>query len=405
MFFTTLIMKNLKARNTVQQYLRRENLRIDNITSIREIVKETRGGMVFNTLVPEESKLMKNCTSNVSSKYITENLELVKYRFDKYFREVNEKFNPEDFYDDILLLTDTRTYERVGFAITEYGECRDMPSTHALKLICAIKGYGELLLYSYLFAAKQQQDYGILELAGHYENLGGLCAYNKFGFREDMSMKHYRCFGEIGTLPMKIHLPNIGYDYLDLVLESKQDPKKKAKLTDILEKDGTSEPLCNKYFIRNPDKQLDLQKKRLELQEKFGKRYTYYSNRPELMKRQSDKMKKDQDTFLKKALGMRTRNQNRDIQPKSSRITLKRKRVIYSPSNSKSQSQSKAQSKAQSRSRTQSKRSKTQKISKTPRTRATASKHSSTVRNFMKPLKPIKKWVKNAKRRKMAYLL
>lgn len=402
MFFTTPIMKKLKARNTVQQYLRREHLRIDNITSVREIVKETRGGMVFNTLVPEESNLMKNCASNVSSVYITENLELVKERFNKYFREKNERFDPKDFYDDILLLTDTRTYERVGFAITEYGECDDMPSTHALKLICAIKGYGELLLYSYLFAAKQQQDYGILELAGHYENLGGLCAYNKFGFREDMSMKHSDCFGEIGTLPMKIHLPNIGYDYLDLVLESKQDPKKKAMLTDILEKDSTSEPLCNKYFIRNPDKQLNLQKKRLELQEKFfGKRYRYYSSRPELMKKQSDDIKKKQDTFLKKALGMRTRNQNRDIQPKSSRITLKRKRVIYSPSNSKSQSQSKSKA----RSRTQSKRSKTQKISKTPRTRATVSKYSSTVRNFMKPLKPIKKWVKNAKRRKMAYLL
>ena len=397
MFFTTPIMKKLKARNTVQQYLRREHLRIDNITSIREIVKETRGGMVFNTLVPEESNLMKNCTSNVSSKYIRDNLKLVKKRFDKYFREKNERFDPQDFYDDILLLTDTRTQERVGFAITEYGECDAMPKTHALKLICATKGYGELLLYSYLYAAKQQQDDGILELAGHFENMRGLCLYNKFGFREDMSMKHYTCFGEIGTLPMKIHLPNICYDYLDLVLESKKDPKKKAMLTDILEKDGTSEPLCNKYFIRNPDKQLDLQKKRLALQEKFGKRYTYYSNRPELMKRQSDKMKKDQDTFLKKALGMKTRSQTREIQPKSSRITLKRKRVIYSPSNSKSQSQS--------RSRTQSKRSKTQKISKTPRTRATVSKYSSTVRNFMKPLKPIKKWVKNAKHRKMAYLL
>jgi hypothetical protein len=402
MFFTTPIMKKLKARNTVQQYLRREHLRIDNITSIREIVKETRGGMVFNTLVPEESNLMKNCASNVSFRYIKDNLKEVKGRFDKYFREKNEKFNPEDFYDDILLLTDTRTYERVGFAITEYGECDDMPSTHALKLICAVKGYGELLLYSYLFAAKQQQDYGILELAGHYDNLGGLCAYNKFGFREDMSMKHYSCFGEIGTLPMKINLSNIGYDYLDLVLESKQNPKKKAILTDILEKDGTSEPLCNKYFIRNPDKQLELQKKRLALQEKFvGKRYTYYSRRPDLMKRQSDKMKKDQETFLKKALGMKTRSQTREIQPKSSRITLKRKRVIYSPSNSKS----KSQSQSQSRSRTQSKRSKVQKLSKTSRTRATTSKYSSTVRNFMKPLKPIKKWVKNAKRRKMPYLL
>lgn len=397
MFFTTPIMKKLKARNTVQQYLRREHLRLDNITSIREIVKETRGGMVFNTLVPEESNLMKNCASNVSFRYIKDNLKEVKGRFDKYFREKNEKFNPEDFYDDILLLTDTRTYERVGFAITEYGECDDMPSTHALKLICAIKGYGELLLYSYLFAAKQQQDYGILELAGHYDNLSGLCAYNKFGFREDMSMKHYNCFGEIGTLPMKIHLSNIGYDYLDLVLESKQNPKKKAMLTDILEKDGTSEPLCNKYFIRNPDKQLELQKKRLDLQNKFGEKYNYYFRRPELMKRQSDKMKKDQETFLKKALGMKTRSQTREIQPKSNRITLKRKRVIYSPSNSKS--------KSQSRSRTQSKRSKAQKVSKTSRTRSTTSKYSSTVRNFMKPLKPIKKWVKNAKRRKMAYLL
>ena len=402
MFFTTPIMKKLKARNSVQQYLRRNNLRIDNITSIREIVKETRGGMVFNTLVPEDSKVMKNCTSQVDGRYIDGNLRKVKKRFDKYFREENERFDPEDFYDDILLLTDTRTYERVGFAITEYGECNDMPSTHALKLICAIKGYGELLLCSYLFTAKQQQDYGILELAGHFNNMRGLCSYNKVGFREDMLMKNYNCFGEMGTLPMKVKLSKIGYDYLDLVLESTSDIEKKNHLTDLIEKDSTSEPLCNKYFVRNPDKQLDLQQKRLALQEKFGKRYTYYSNRPELMKRQSDKMKKDQDTFLKKALGMKTRSQTREIQPKSSRITLKRKRVIYSPSNSKSQSQSQSKSKSKSRSRTQSNRSKAQKISKTPRTRST---YSSTVRNFIKPFKPIKQWVKNTKRRKMAYLL
>ena len=189
MFFTTPIMKKLKARNTVQQYLRRNNLRIDNITSIREIVKETRSGMVFNTLVPEDSKVMKNCTSQVDGRYIDGNLRKVKKRFDKYFREENERFDPHDFYDDILLLTDTRTQERVGFAITQYGECNDMPSTHALKLICALPGYGELLLCSYLFTAKQQQDYGILELAGHFTNMRGLCLYNKLGFREDMLMK------------------------------------------------------------------------------------------------------------------------------------------------------------------------------------------------------------------------
>ena len=87
MFFTTPIMKKLKARNTVQQYLRREHLRIDNITSIREIVKETRGGMVFNTLVPHDSYLMKNCSSNVYIGYVYSNLKEVKKRFDKYFRE------------------------------------------------------------------------------------------------------------------------------------------------------------------------------------------------------------------------------------------------------------------------------------------------------------------------------
>ena len=420
MFFTTPIMKKLKARNTVQQYLRRNNLRIDNITSIREIVKETRSGMVFNTLVPEDSKVMKNCTSQVDGRYIDGNLRKVKKRFDKYFREENERFDPHDFYDDILLLTDTRTQERVGFAITQYGECNDMPSTHALKLICALPGYGELLLCSYLFTAKQQQDYGILELAGHFTNMRGLCLYNKLGFREDMLMKNYNCFGEMGTLPMKVNLSKIGYDYLDLVLESTSDIKKKNLLTDLIEKDSTSEPLCNKYFVTNPDDQVKLREKRVDLQKKFNSKY--YRTRPDLMKRQSDKMKKDQESILKQALGrtMKTRSQSRESQPKSNRITVKRKRVIYSPSNSKSKSQSKSQSnsksksqsnsqsnsksKSQSRSRTQSKRTKVQQVSKKPRTRS-ESKHSSTLRNYMKPLKHIKKWVKNTKGRKMAYLL
>jgi small subunit ribosomal protein S1 len=210
----------------------------------------------------------------------------------------------------------------------------------------------------------------------------------------------------MGTLPMKVSLSKIGYDYLDLVLESKRNPENKTMLTNILEKDGTSEPLCNKYFIKNPDDQAKLLEKRLLLQKKFNTKY--YRKRPELMKKQSDKIKKDQETFLKQALGrtMKTRSQSRESQPKINRITLKRKRVIYSPSKSKSKSnsKSKSKSKSQSRSRTQSKRPKVQQVRKKPRTRSD-SKHSSTLRNYMKPLKHIKKWVKNTKGRKMAYLL
>ena len=59
MFFSRELVKSLRERPAVKEYLERENLRLDNLDSVSEIVKETRAGIVFETLIPKNSAVMK----------------------------------------------------------------------------------------------------------------------------------------------------------------------------------------------------------------------------------------------------------------------------------------------------------------------------------------------------------
>jgi hypothetical protein len=389
MFFSTHNLEKLQARDTVQQYLERENLRIDNIDTISTVVKETRRGLVFDTLVPIKSSLMKNCTSMVNDEYILVELYLVKMRFDEYFRSTQNSSRGKTRkrpINDILLLTNKSNNERVGFMITEYEECKTMKNTHALKLICAIKGYGELLLYSYLYFAKAiHQQYGVLELAGHFYNMSGLCAYNKYGFREDLTMKRKDCFNNSGTLPMKVDLNKITYEYLDIVLQSKRDKSKKETLTNYLSSDNSSEPLCNPYFLQNSKKQLPLLNKRIKLHDKFS-----IKNDPKSMKRQSDNLKKEHFGILKRNLEKISTGTSIRTTRKSRNKSVQDSRSILTRSASRSQSISKKRKRSASNSRsnvpdtTQTKKMRYSLRSSSSRM---PTRHNSTVRNWAKRLR------------------
>ena len=291
MFFSRELVKSLRERPAVKEYLERENLRLDNLDSVSEIVKETRAGIVFETLIPKNSAVMKHCASSVNFEYVEGELKKAKSNFDNYFKEYRKNYEfPTSMKNDILILSNRRTNERVGFAISEFEECKDHPDTDALKVICANKGYGPLLLYCYVYCAKKQRKkYGLLELAGGFVNLEGLCSYNKFGFREDMSMKKNDCFPEYGTLPMKVELSKLSYEYLDNILRSTVDKVLKETLNKLLEKDDTSEPLCNKYFINHPANQKQLVKERINTHNKFSSDVD-----SETMKKESDDLKKKQ---------------------------------------------------------------------------------------------------------------
>ena len=346
MFFSRELVKSLRERPAVKEYLERENLRLDNLDSVSEIVKETRAGIVFETLIPKNSAIMKHCTSCVNFEYVEGELEKAKSNFDNYFKEYRKNYEfPTSMKNDILILSNRRTNERVGFAISEFEECKDHPDTDALKVICAIKGYGPLLSYCYVYCAKKQRKkYGLLELAGGFANMEGLCSYNKFGFREDMSMKKIKCFPEYGTLPMKVELSKISYEDLDNILRSKVDKVLKETLNKQLEKDDTSEPLCNKYFVNHPANQKQLVKERINTHNKFSSDVD-----SETMKKESDDLKKKQLEFLKNALSgnqpsrVRTRASKRQLEEA---ITKKSRSVSKSRARSKSRSASKSRSTA-----------------------------------------------------------
>lgn len=395
MFFSREVVKSLRERPAVKEYLERENLRLDNLDSVSEIVKETRAGIVFNTLIPKYSAIMKHCTKGVNFEYVEGELKTAESNFNNYFKEYRKNYEfPASMKNDIMLLSNRRTNERVGFAISEFEECDDHPDTDALKVICAIKGYGDLLLYSYLYCAKKQRKkYGLLELAGGFSNLSGLCSYNKFGFREDMSMKNNDCFPEYGTLPMKVELSKLSYEDLDDVLRSRVDPVLKEKLNKQLEKDDTSEPLCNKYFVKHPANQKKLVKERINTHNKFSSDVD-----SETMKKESDDLKKKQLEFLKNAL---SGNQPSRVRTRASKRQLEEAIAKKSKSRSVSKSRSRSKSRSASKSRGRS-TAKKLKVSH-PLSSSLNKPRSGVARYVYEKFTPAKKLMKVVKKAKKSF--
>lgn len=122
----------------------------------------------------------------------------------------------------------------LGFVIAERGECKRMPITYSINLICtrsagklAYKQYsrdaiekrtrqrtrGGILLGAYLFCAKKYgQTHGILELAGAYNNVEGFFSYSKQGFVKDLTLFGRDCFNDYNNLPMSARLDGLSYE-------------------------------------------------------------------------------------------------------------------------------------------------------------------------------------------------
>lgn len=137
--------------------------------------------------------------------------------------EIFSTDNLQDFFDNFL-------NKVLGFIVLEKGECRDFPTVYSVNLICAIKdpassvGIGKILLGAAIHclkgaAAVPRHRQFILELAGGYTNIAGLCAYSALGFGPNTTLYGANCFPDYSNLPMLMDLNSVTLDeLLDLVL-------------------------------------------------------------------------------------------------------------------------------------------------------------------------------------------
>ena len=108
----------------------------------------------------------------------------------------------------------------VALIIVQKGECKKMPDAFAVNLICvkhgAFKGCGTLLMALYLYTILYHPfQPGLLELAGGFYNLDGLCLYSKFGFVHAPNLLGPDCFYDAGNMPMELDFEFDPYGFLD----------------------------------------------------------------------------------------------------------------------------------------------------------------------------------------------
>jgi hypothetical protein len=152
------------------------------------------------------------------------------------------------------------TYIR-GFIIVELGECKRVKDHYTINLICAphqeLKG--SVLIGAYLYLAKLRgQSLGILEVASKYTNIAAVCAYDKFGFQENL-LFYENCFPdeEKENLPMTVDLSKLEYHEILYIASTN---KRLSKL-----QTPNSKKLCRYIPDPNSKLQIDIQQKLGEL--------------------------------------------------------------------------------------------------------------------------------------------
>jgi hypothetical protein len=252
-FFTPEMIAEISSRPVMRDYLKSNHLKLQYLEN--EVTSDgvhmvlatdrptTRSGVTYEQILDERSILFERCAVGINGDYVRKGIADAT---EKIFREQSTNF-------DIVFLMTTKTMmhgkktipanTKVGLIIVEKGECSQHPNIPVLKIICSLEGLSTVLMYSYLYIIKKQgYNMGLLELAGCYFNIRGLCSYDRFGFEEDYELKNTRCFSEepittkrASTLPMSVDMRNVSYKDLDDVL------LKKKRLGD--------EPLCDKTYM------------------------------------------------------------------------------------------------------------------------------------------------------------
>ena len=137
--------------------------------------------------------------------------------------------------NQLNLLVRSKTLEKqklnkvAGFLIAEYGECKDLPNSFSVNLICSKQSIsipklkGTVLLGAYLYCIKSNptvDQIGLLELASGYTNIAGIISYSKLGFRENLDLFKGTCFTDTVNLPMNVDVNLISYDQIIDVVQN-----------------------------------------------------------------------------------------------------------------------------------------------------------------------------------------
>ena len=162
--------------------------------------------------------LQKTCGDNIGSEYydlITtlfstqpDDMDLVFITNTQFTTPASRRDNP------LLSQIENPNCIILGLLITQKNECEMYPNVHTVQLICSKHKQGSFLLGLYLYIIKQQgfnmiadgRQIGLLELANGYTNVGGLCAYNKYGFKVSRDLYRDNCFTDYDNLPMEVNI-------------------------------------------------------------------------------------------------------------------------------------------------------------------------------------------------------
>lgn len=247
-FFTAQFLKDVLAVPSIYSVLNK-----DPSKPIHLVNKEFFQNAIIN-FKGDQKQLVKQLVSDIKNGCMREDPVTKTH----YMDNVSETY-VEDTINHVLsdgagkfdIIVAIQGDKMVGLAIVNKGECGYYPDIFALQLICSGQNIvsGSVLLAMYLLALKHiGMAIGLLELAMSYENLGGLCAYDKFGFVESYAIKHEKVcfFGHIedyDTLPMFV---DVAAMTPEIIIDTLVNTPGKPKI-------ARTEPLCNEFrkFIKS----------------------------------------------------------------------------------------------------------------------------------------------------------
>jgi hypothetical protein len=270
-FFRKDIINEFTEKNITNKY------RLRNIDDILKDCKhtKTKQQLIVDTIQYLFTNICTGVGSSYSEKMITKfinNPDLFDIAIILYNKNVisysNQTCEDEACEDEACEDVKEQLNDAVGFIIVELGECQHFPNAYSVHLICTKSGsepgIGTILMGLYLYTIlshpnKQDDNHtsgdipishvGVLELAASYENAGGLCMYEKFGFTYDQNMrindkKGKKCFNDMDNLPMIVDLNK----YIGNSVEEKQ--KMIIDITNGIVPGFEKSKICN---IKNKD--------------------------------------------------------------------------------------------------------------------------------------------------------